>query len=48
VIFLSRANGEQLVVDHFLRGWRSMQKKKKVEDTTIQGKIADDEMEWRG
>ena len=26
---LSRANGAQLVVDHFLRGWRSMKKEKK-------------------
>jgi len=26
---LSRANGAQLVVDHFLRGWRLMKKKKR-------------------
>ena len=26
---LSRANGAQLVVDHFLRDWRLMKKKKK-------------------
>jgi hypothetical protein len=26
---LSRANGAQFVVDHFSRGWRLMQKKKK-------------------